>query len=119
MDLFLEWQSDFLLSGTGGLTLVEGNDFARQRLERRLFTPVAGYVWHKEYGAGLPQKIGDPWTVGEIQAIVLSQVGLEASVAFNPPAQVGVNEVIPGMVNIDVAYTAAQTGIAVNFTITS
>jgi hypothetical protein len=114
-DVYLEWNADFIVSPSGGLLLVDGNDYARQRLERRLFTAVNGYVWHPEYGAGLPQKIGDPWSVEQIQAIVSSQVVMEASVAPSPPPQTRAAEIVPGLVSIDISYTFAQTGIAVNF----
>lgn len=117
-DYWLEWHGDFLVSSKGGLVIATGDDYARQRLQRRLLTAVFGYVWHREYGAGLPQKIGDPWTATDIQAICMSQVNLEASVAPFPPARVGVAEIEPGMVSIDVSYTSAQTGLAVQFNIT-
>jgi hypothetical protein len=117
-DFWLEWQNDFLVSPQGGLTLVDGDDEARQRLMRRLCTAVKGYIWHPEYGAGLPQKIGDPWQPTEIEAICRDQVNQEASVATIPPPIVNVSEVIPGMVSIDIAYTSAQTGLAVQFNVT-
>jgi hypothetical protein len=114
-DLFLEWNSDFKKSASGGLELVNGDDFARQRLMRRCCTAVAGYVWHPEYGAGLPQKIGDPWSVEYIQAIVSSQVAMEASVAPNPPPKTAAAEIIPGLISVDISYTDNKTGVAVNF----
>lgn len=117
-DFWLEWQGDFVASAQGGLVLAEGDDEARQRLQRRLCTPVFGYVWHKEYGAGLPQKIGDPWSVPSVEAICRSQVNLEASVAINPPPRVSVAEIEPGLVSIDVGYTNALTGMAVQFNLT-
>lgn len=116
-EVSLEWNSDFEVSASGGLVLTSGNKEARQRLQRRLFTAVAGYIWHPEYGAGLPQRIGDPWSPQYIQAIVSSQVVMESSVASYPPPQTSANEVIPGMISIDIAYTSAVTGVAVNFTI--
>jgi len=57
-DLWLEWGDDFQVDATGDLLIADGDDEVRQRLERRLFTAVQGYVWHPDYGAGLPQKIG-------------------------------------------------------------
>jgi hypothetical protein len=118
-DFWLEWNGDFVASAQGGLLLATGDDEARQRLQRRIFTAVYGYIWHRNYAAGLPQKVGDPWSPSDIQAIVMSQVALEASVAASPPAQIGVAEIVPGMISIDVAYTDAQTGEAVQFNITA
>ena len=117
-DYWLDWQDDFHVSPKGGLVLVDGDDEARQRLMRRLCTAVYGYIWHREYGAGLPQKIGDPWQPTAIEAICREQVNLEGSVAPNPPPQINVAEIIPGMVSIDIKYWSAQTGIAIQFNIT-
>ncbi len=97
---------------------MDGDDEARQRLMRRLCTAVKGYIWHPEYGAGLPQKIGDPWQPTQIESICREQVNQESSVALNPPPIVGVAEVIPGMISIDIRYWSAQTGAAVQFNIT-
>ena len=116
----LEWRSDFVLDGTGDLLLVDGDDEVRQRLERRLFTPQQGYVWHPTYGAGLPQRIGRTYTRAQIQAIVSSQVYQEASVAAFPPAQIqtDVSPNEPDNVGIAIKYWDAATGVAVSFTIT-
>ena len=119
-EVCLEWRSDFVLDGTGDLLVVDGDTEVRQRLERRLFTPQQGYVWHPDYGAGLPQRIGNTYTVAQIQAIVSSQVYQEASVAPYPPVQITTaaspNE--PDNVGIGIQYWDAATGVAVSFTIT-
>ena len=117
-DFWLEWGRDFVVSAQGGLVLSEGDDEARQRLFRRLCTAILGYIFHTNYGAGLPQKIGDPWSPSYIEALCRSQVNLEATVAINPPPKVKVVEAIPGMVSIDVSYTSALTGLAVQFNLT-
>lgn len=118
-DLSLEWHQDFQVDGTGDLLVVDGDDEVRQRLERRLFTAVKDYIWHSDYGAGLPQKVGDPLTVAEIKAVVSDQLALEASVAAYPPAQLNVTESAPGLVSIDITYWDAQTGVSVSFSITT
>lgn len=120
-DLFLEWGADFAIDATGDLLVVDGDTEVRQRLERRLFTSAGGYVWHPEYGAGLPRKIGSVLTVAQIKSIVASQLALEASVAPSPPAQLTVtadpNQ--PSLVQIAIQYWDAQTGATVSFTITA
>jgi hypothetical protein len=120
-DVSLEWHDDFEPDATGDLLVVDGDDEVRQRLERRLFTAVQGYVWHPEYGAGLPQKIGSVLSVADIKSVVAQQLALEASVAPNPPAQLTVaaspNE--PGLVAIGIQYWDAATGVSVSFTITA
>ena len=117
-DVWLEG-GDFVVSATGGLLLADGDDFARQRLERRLLTAVQGYVWHPEYGAGLPQKIGGVYDVPAIQALVMSQVVQEAAVAPNPPPKVTAKRISQDLIEVDVSYTDARTGQAVSFTITN
>lgn len=117
-DVFLEWGDDFVVSSTGGLLLASGDDFARQRLERRLMTPGRGYIWSLEYGAGLPQRIGSPAQASAIEAIVRSQVALESSVAPNPPPTVAVatDNNIQDLFYVTIKYTAAATGEPVTLT---
>src|SRR5215469_95718 len=117
-DLYLEWHDDLQADSSGDLLTVDGDVEVRQRLERRLFTAVKGYVWHPEYGAGLPQKIGLPLTVNEIKGVVAAQLGLEASVAPNPPAilTVAASPNQPDNVGIGIQYWDAATGVAVSFT---
>ena len=118
-DLSLEWHDDFQTDASGDLLVVDGDDEVRQRLERRLFTAAQGYVWHRDYGAGLPQKIGSVLTTNEIRSVVRAQLALEASVATSPPAQLSVTASANGAVTIGITYWDAKTGISVSFTITS
>src|SRR5215216_1654783 len=120
-DISLEWQGDFQVDARGDLLLVSGDDEVRQRLERRLFTALRGYVWHPEYGAGLPQKIGSVLSVEEIRSVVTSQIALEESVAPNPPVQIFVTA-SPNQrdsIGIAIKYWDNRTGAAVSFTITA
>jgi len=120
-DIALEWHDDFQPDATGDLMTVDGDDEVRERLERRLFTAVRGYVWHPSYGAGLPQKIGSVLSVSQINSIVSSQLALEASVAPSPPAQLTVSASPndPSLITIGILYWDAKTGVSVSFTITS
>ena len=120
-DVAVEWHSDFVPSSTGDLLTVDGDDEVRQRLERRLFTAVNGYVWHQNYGAGLPQKIGSVLSVSAIKSVVAQQLALEASVAPNPPAKLTVtaspND--PSQILIGIQFFDAATGVSVSFSITA
>lgn len=118
-DLALEWNDDFQIDSTGDLRVIDGDDEVRQRLERRLFTAVHGYVWHPEFGAGLPQKIGSVLSVSDIRSVVTAQLALEATVAPNPPAQLTI-QADPNqasLVTIGIQYWDAVTGVSVSFTI--
>lgn len=120
MDAYLEWHGDFQADSSGDLFTIDGDVEVRQRLERRLFTPIQGYVWHPPYGAGLPQKIGGTLGVADIQSVVAAQLALEASVAPFPPAQLRVeaspND--PSLIGISIQYWDAANGVSVSFTIT-
>jgi hypothetical protein len=120
-DVFLEWGTDFVADATGDLATVDADDEVRQRLERRLFTPVQGYVFHQDYGAGLPQKVGSTVSVEEVQSVVASQVALEATVAPNPPTKVTVQRSAnqPDATTIGIAYFDAKAGESVSFSITA
>ena len=119
-DVFLEWNSDFVVSATGGLQLASGDDFARQRIIRRLLTAVRGYLWHQDYGAGLPQKIGSPASVISLKALVRSQIALESSVAPTPAPIINVTEDpnTLGLYTISINYTDAASGEPVTLSFT-
>lgn len=118
-DAALEWKGDFSLTPAGDLALVDGGDLTRQRIERRLFTAVQGYLWHPAYGAGLPQRIGRVAREREIGAIARGQIALEASVAQVPVPVIKVTEstVTTGLFVILIAYTDAVTGVAVQISL--
>lgn len=118
-DLALEWNDDFQVDATGDLRTVDGDDEVRQRLERRLFTSVQGYVWHPDFGAGLPQKVGSVLSVSDIKSVCAAQLALEATVAPSPPAQLTVVAQPGGLTAIGIQYWDAATGVSVSFTITS
>jgi hypothetical protein len=120
-DVALEWNGDFEVSPQGGLVLVDGDELARQRIIRRLFTAVQGYVWHPEYGAGLPQRIGNVARQRRIESIVRSQIALEASVAASPPPRVTVTDnssLDPGLYQIKIEYTDTATKLQMTLTFT-
>ena len=119
-DAWLEWNSDFQVSASGGLLLATGDDLARQRIIRRLCTAVQGYVWHPDYGAGLPQRIGGPGVVTTIQAIVSAQIALESAVARNPAPVVTVTQDANnrGAFTVSINYTSAANGEPVTLSFT-
>jgi hypothetical protein len=118
-DISLEWNDDFFPDSTGDLATVDGDVETRQRLERRLFTAVNGYVWHKDYGAGLPQKIGSVFSNEEIKSICAAQLQLESSVAPFPAAQLEVVPIAGGLTVISIKYFDSRLGVTVSFTITA
>lgn len=108
-DLWLGFQKDLQFSPIGDLRLADGDDLARQRIIRRLLTPVRGYMWHLGYGAGLPQKIGNPTTQPIIQSLIQANIALESSVAKYPVPVIRVTVSPNGEVDIEIQYTDANT----------
>jgi hypothetical protein len=116
-DLYHDFGNDLQVSPSGDLLLIDNlpqtgvaPDLSRQRIIRRLLTPVRGYIWHLEYGAGIPQKIGLPEQAGVIQALVAANIALEASVATYPPPITKVTQYDGGLFLISITYTDAQLG---------
>jgi len=119
-DAWLDWNSDFIVSASGGLLLADGVDLSNQRIVRRLCTAVQGYVWHLDYGAGLLQKIGRTERVTSIAAIVRAQIALEATVAASPAPVVTVVEDTDnlGAFIITINYTESASGEPVTLSFT-
>lgn len=79
--------SDFIADSTGDLATVSLSTKTNQRILRRLLTNPGEYIWHPNYGAGLPQYIGQPLSqdlFDEIRALITAQILLEESVAKTP-----------------------------------
>lgn len=115
-DLDLDWGGDLALTADGDLALVDGDDMVQQRIIRRLLTAVNGYVWHPEYGAGLPQRIGRVARARDIQALVRASIALEETVAKTPVPLITVNQdtTVLGLFLIGITYTDAATGTSVS-----
>lgn len=105
-DLNLDWGSDLSFTAGGDLALADNDFLTRQRIERRLFTAVRGYLWHLEYGAGLPQKIGHVGTTTVIESLVMANISIEASVASYPVPKIKVTQDTsnPGLFVIQIGY---------------
>lgn len=116
-DLSLNWKGDFDVSPTGDILLADGDQLAQQRIQRRLFTQVKGYIYHLPYGAGMPQKIGGTMRLTQIRALVVSQVGQETSVSQSPPPSVTVvyDKNNTGLYIVTISYTSVVTGKTVSF----
>jgi len=101
---------DLLLDATGGLALADGDLDTRQRIIRRLCTNAGDYIWHLDYGAGLPGRIGSPVNEADVRAIVLSQMQLETGVDQTKAISVAVTAQGNGQYACAISYTDAATG---------
>src|SRR5689334_1317032 len=107
-DLWHEMGSDLVVSANGDVLTADSVDLSDQRILRRLLTNAKDYIWQPSYGAGLPQKIGDPFDFSTINAIVTGQMYLEATVLRDPPPTIDVSSFQDGMF-VALTYTEADS----------
>lgn len=115
-DLYHYIGGDLSLSDVGDLLPVVATLQGTQRVLRRLMTNPGDYIWHPDYGAGLPQKVGQPFIEEEITALILSQMYLESVVARTPQPIVDVSAPQPGTVIVQITYNDANTAKTVVLT---
>lgn len=111
MDAYHEFGTDLTAGANGDLLSVDGSDETGQRLLRRLYTPVTGYLWNLTYGAGLPQRVGDalkPSEFSDIEAEILAACAQEPGVAPNPAPMVKLNAG-DNSLSGSISYTDAAT----------
>jgi hypothetical protein len=109
-DVFHQFGSDLVASANGDLLTASSVNLSQQFVLRRLLTNAGDYIWQPTYGAGLPQKIGDPFDVSTINAIIVSQMYLESTVVRDPAPDIEVDSFPNGMF-VDITYTEADSGL--------
>src|SRR5690606_33296481 len=90
-DAYLVMGNDLVIAPTGDLLLANGSTLSNQRIPRRLLTNPPDYMWHSEYGGGLPKYIGEPLTsdnFDNIKSSITAQIFLENSVAQTPAPEI-------------------------------
>jgi hypothetical protein len=90
-DLYNDFGQDIPLSPTNDLSRVSDTLRSQQRVLRRLLTNPGDYIWHPDYGAGLPLYVGQPLNSdldAKIQSVILSQIFLEESVSKSPTPKI-------------------------------
>jgi phage baseplate assembly protein W len=116
-DLDMGWAGDLACTETGDLASVGLPQLGTERVLRRLLTNPGGYLWHPEYGAGLARFVGQPVDVAGIQALIRSQMLLEAAVAADPEPTVSVQSDQGGSLFVQVRYADADTAETQTLTI--
>jgi hypothetical protein len=85
MDINHYFSADVIPSGTGDLSAVDGATMSQQRVIRRLLTNPGDYSFHPDYGIGAGRYVGtDTGKLGELKALIASQIFQEDSVARTP-----------------------------------
>lgn len=108
-DLYHYFGDDLSDSATGDLQSVSGITRGQQRILRRLLTNPGDYIWHPDYGAGLPRYVGQVLDEAKLKALIRGQVLLEESVAKTPEPTVTLQEITDG-ISVSIAYTDAPSG---------
>ncbi len=111
-DLQMNWSGDVSTSATGDLATVSGPALGTQRVLRRLLTNPGDYIWHPAYGAGLARFVGQPADPAGIQALIRSQMLLEAAVAVVPEPVILVQSDPGGSLSVQIRYADAETAEA-------
>jgi len=107
--------SDLSPSYSGDLQLASGTERGQQRVLRRLLTNPGDYIFHPDYGAGLPQYIGQTLDSARLRALIRGQMLLEDSVAKTPTPVISVTPVSGGAVDsiaVAISYHDAVSGQA-------
>ena len=105
------FSGDVSVSATGSLLTTESNT---QRVLRRLLTNPGDYLWHPEYGAGLPARIGTVLDLQELTGLIREQMFLEPSVSHSPEPDIALTP-IPNGVRAAIRYAQAD-GTAADLT---
>ncbi|QAU22605.1 phage tail protein [Dyella sp. M7H15-1] len=120
-DLSHYWSGDCSAAANGDLLTASDTERAKQRILRRLLTNPAqkdaagnvtvhgDYIFHPDYGAGLPRLVGSLASPAEIRALIRGQMLLEASVARNPAPNITVTSISDG-ISVQINYTDASSG---------
>jgi hypothetical protein len=97
LDAYHYFSGDLQLGSDGDLQTVDSVEESQQRILRRLLTNPGDYIWHPNYGAGLPAQIGQVTDNVAIESLITTQMYLEASVVQNPAPQVDFNTFFGGI----------------------
>jgi phage baseplate assembly protein W len=122
-DIYHYWSSDLSASAGGDLLTVDGTERGQQRVLRRLLTNPGDYVFHPDYGAGLPAFVGQSIDPAKIAAVIRSNILLEDAVATLPPPVITVSALSsdPGAFAVTIAYNDAANGkpVVLSFNVSS
>ena len=100
---------DLSVSPTGDIALVDGIDLGNERIVRRLMTNLGAYIWHIDYGASVPKRVGDTLDLTLIESVIRSQIYLEDAVSKDHDIGIKVEPILNG-VFVEIQYVDALSG---------
>ena len=109
-DLAHWYGNDLTVAASGDLLTVTEPIRSEQRFVRRLLTPKGSYFWHKNYGGGLAELIGQPNGTRKAEGIIRAQLRLERAIASSPAPQVTVTSGTTGVSVATIVYFNKNTG---------
>ena len=107
-DIYQYFGTDLTPSATGDLQPVASTTRGQQRILRRLLTNPGDYIWHPDYGAGLPSYVGSVIDVRQMNSLIRGQILLEDSVAKTPEPVIDVQAIQGGM-TVSIQYNDANS----------
>jgi hypothetical protein len=118
-DLAHWFGQDLNAAASGDLLTVDGVVKGQQRILRRLLTNIGDYFWERTYGGGLAAKIGQPFGIPAMVALIRAQMFLESVVARDPAPIIAVSQAGGGFY-VQIQYTDSDTGqvVPLSFTVT-
>lgn len=122
-DIYHYFGNDIQASVNGDLLTVDGITKGQQRILRRLLTNPGDYIYHTDYGAGLPRYVGQALSTAkyqEIKGLITSQIFLESCVSKTPAPVITLNA-NQNTLFCEIQYTDAQTNLpqVLSFSVTN
>ncbi|GBQ88275.1 phage tail protein [Asaia krungthepensis] len=108
-EIFHYFGEDFRLDAEGNLLEADQAMATRQSILRRLCTNPPAYLWHSDYGAGLPARIGMPVAELALQGMITAQLALETGINHDREVAVDLSTSSPGSYRCIIAYTALSS----------
>lgn len=117
MEIYQDYGNDLIITIGGDLETADSTLLSNQRIIRRLLTtPISvnnppDYLDHPNYGAGLPQFVGQnetPEIINKITGLILSNMFLEETVSQDPPPTIVITG-LPEQINCSITYTNILT----------
>ena len=107
---------DLSFDATGDLQLTQGREKGQQRLLRRLLTDTGTYLFHLDYGAGLPAQVGEQMDRQRLQTLIRRQLSQEVGIAVQPAPEMTVVPARDG-VSVSLRYweVATSQSVALSF----
>ena len=105
--------ADLSVAVGGDLTTATDTLRGQQRVLRRLLTNPGDYIFHPDYGAGLPAFVGQAADIAKIRARVRGQMLMEDAVAKVPAPDIEVSTIPTldgGGFYVSIRYADAPSG---------